>query len=103
MRYDYQQMEPMDVERFVHVTNVVNDATQSVIKAKKTYGFTDCAVDGDCESRCGSFTFEDKEFTVKRGDYAPLMEKVSYYLQQAQVRAQRDTVRNIVTVQSVYF
>lgn len=67
------------------------------------YGFTDCAVEGECESCCGSFSFEDKEFTVKRGDYAPLMEKVSHYLQQAQVRARRDTVRNIVSVQFVVF
>lgn len=51
------------------------------------YCFTDCAVDGECESCCGSFNFEDKDFTVKRGDYAPLMEKVCYYLQQAQVNA----------------
>lgn len=46
---------------------------------------TDCAVDGECDSCCGCFNFEDKEFSVKRGDYAPLMEKVSHYLQQAQV------------------
>ncbi|MED6270730.1 bifunctional diacylglycerol diphosphate phosphatase/phosphatidate phosphatase, partial [Characodon lateralis] len=44
----------------------------------------DCAVDGECESSCGSFNFEDKEFIVKRGDYSPLMEKVCHYLQQAQ-------------------
>ncbi|XP_056140774.1 dipeptidyl peptidase 3 isoform X2 [Lampris incognitus] len=44
----------------------------------------DCVVDGEGESHCGSFSFEDKEFTVKRGDYAALMEKVSYYLQKAQ-------------------
>lgn len=47
--------------------------------------FSDCAVDGECDSCCGSFNFEDKEFTVKRGDYAPIMEKVCYYLQEAQV------------------
>lgn len=45
-------------------------------------------MEGECETCCGSFNFEDKEFTVKRGDYAPLMEKVSYYLQQAQVRTE---------------
>ncbi|KAF3841052.1 hypothetical protein F7725_006914 [Dissostichus mawsoni] len=45
----------------------------------------DCAVEGECETNCGSFNFEDKEFTVKRGDYAPLMEKVSFYLQKAQL------------------
>lgn len=76
-----------------YVTNVVNHDSQSAIKATKNlhYRFPDCAVDGECETCCGSFNFEDKEFTVKRGDYAPLMEKVSYYLQQAQVRA-RDTM-----------
>lgn len=46
---------------------------------------TDCAVDGERDSCCGCFNFDDKEFSVKRGDYAPLMEKVSHYLQQAQV------------------
>lgn len=66
------------------------------------YFFTDCAVEGECESCCGSFNFEDKEFIVKRGDYAPLMEKVSYYLQQAQVRA-RDTVWIIVNVKAGFF
>ena len=43
-------------------------------------------MDGEGETRCGSFSFEDKEFTVKRGDYAQLMEKVSHYLEKAQVR-----------------
>lgn len=47
----------------------------------------DCAVDGECDSCCGNFNFEDKEFTVKRGDYASVMEKVCHYLQQAQVSA----------------
>lgn len=51
--------------------------------------FTDCAVDGECESCCGSFSFEDKEFTVKRGDYSRVMEKVCYYLEKAQVRRLR--------------
>lgn len=61
------------------------------------YRFTDCAVDGECESCCGSFSFEDKEFTVKRGDYASLMEKVSCSLKQAEVSA-RDAERNTVSV-----
>lgn len=47
----------------------------------------DCAVDGECASSCGSFNFEDREFTVKRGDYASLMQKVCDYLKQAQVGA----------------
>lgn len=45
----------------------------------------ECAVEGECDTCCGCFDFEDKEFSVKRGDYAPLMEKVSHHLQQAQV------------------
>lgn len=59
---------------------------------------TDCAVDGECDSCCGSFNFEDKEFSVKRGDYAPLMEKVSLYLQQAQVnpRLWKDCVHRLL-------
>lgn len=44
-------------------------------------------MDGECDSCCGCFNFEDKEFSVKRGDYAPLMEKVSHYLQKAQVKS----------------
>lgn len=48
--------------------------------------FTDSAVDGEKQTSCGTSTFEDKEFIVKRGDYCPLMEKVCFYLQQAEVR-----------------
>uniref|UniRef100_A0A672FKD6 Dipeptidyl peptidase 3 n=1 Tax=Salarias fasciatus TaxID=181472 RepID=A0A672FKD6_SALFA len=56
----------------------------------------DCAVDGECESCCGSFRFEDKEFTVKRGDYGPVMEKVSYYLQEAQAYAANENQRKML-------
>uniref|UniRef100_A0A665U9Q2 Dipeptidyl peptidase 3 n=1 Tax=Echeneis naucrates TaxID=173247 RepID=A0A665U9Q2_ECHNA len=56
----------------------------------------DCAVDGECESCCGSFNFEDKEFSVKRGDYAPLMEKVCYNLQQAQAYAANENQRKML-------
>lgn len=74
----------MDVERFVYVM-----LTILYTKIQVHYWSTDCAVEGECDSSCGSFKFEDKEFTVKRGDYAPLMEKVCHYLQQAEVRKQR--------------
>uniref|UniRef100_A0A667YRT1 Dipeptidyl peptidase 3 n=1 Tax=Myripristis murdjan TaxID=586833 RepID=A0A667YRT1_9TELE len=37
-----------------------------------------------------------KEFTVKRGDYAPLMEKVSYYVQQAQAHAANDNQKKML-------
>uniref|UniRef100_H3DLJ9 Dipeptidyl peptidase 3 n=1 Tax=Tetraodon nigroviridis TaxID=99883 RepID=H3DLJ9_TETNG len=56
----------------------------------------DCAVDGECDSCCGCFNFEDKEFSVKRGDYAPLMEKVSHYLQQAQAYAANENQRRML-------
>ncbi|KAI4814413.1 hypothetical protein KUCAC02_003609 [Chaenocephalus aceratus] len=56
----------------------------------------DCAVEGECETSCGSFNFEDKEFTVKRGDYAPLMEKVSFYLQKAQAYAANENQRKML-------
>uniref|UniRef100_A0A671VN76 Dipeptidyl peptidase 3 n=1 Tax=Sparus aurata TaxID=8175 RepID=A0A671VN76_SPAAU len=60
------------------------------------YRFTDCAVDGECESCCGSFSFEDKEFTVKRGDYASLMEKVSCSLKQAEAYAANENQRKML-------
>ncbi|XP_015229344.1 PREDICTED: dipeptidyl peptidase 3 [Cyprinodon variegatus] len=56
----------------------------------------DSAEDGECESSCGSFSFEDKEFIVKRGDYSPLMEKVCHYLQQAQAYAANDNQRKML-------
>ncbi|XP_026228102.1 dipeptidyl peptidase 3 isoform X1 [Anabas testudineus] len=56
----------------------------------------DCAVEGECTSCCGTFIFEDKEFTVKRGDYASLMEKVCYYLQQAQAYAANDNQKKML-------
>uniref|UniRef100_A0A8C2WZA8 Dipeptidyl peptidase 3 n=1 Tax=Cyclopterus lumpus TaxID=8103 RepID=A0A8C2WZA8_CYCLU len=60
------------------------------------FATVNCTVEGECESCCGSFNFEDKEFTVKRGDYAPLMEKVSYYLQQAQAYAANENQRKML-------
>ncbi|XP_014841391.1 PREDICTED: dipeptidyl peptidase 3 [Poecilia mexicana] len=56
----------------------------------------DCAVDGEAGSSCGSFTFEDKEFIVKRGDYSPLMEKVCHYLQEAQAYAANDNQKKML-------
>lgn len=52
-------------------------------------------MDGEAGSSCGSFTFEDKEFIVKRGDYSPLMEKVCHYLQEAQVRWEETARHNL--------
>ncbi|XP_037543246.1 dipeptidyl peptidase 3 [Nematolebias whitei] len=56
----------------------------------------DCAVDGECESCFGTFSFEDKEFIVKRGDYHPIMEKVCYYLQQAQAYAANENQKKML-------
>ncbi|KAK0153565.1 Dipeptidyl peptidase 3 [Merluccius polli] len=56
----------------------------------------DCAVDGEEETSCGSFDFEDKEFTVKRGDYAQLMEKVSHYLEKAQAHAANENQKRML-------
>ncbi|XP_049597946.1 dipeptidyl peptidase 3 [Syngnathus scovelli] len=56
----------------------------------------DCTVDGECESCCGCFDFEGKEFSVKRGDYAPLMERVCYYLQKAQDHAANDNQKKML-------
>lgn len=47
----------------------------------------DCAVEGEAETRCGTFDFEDASFTVCRGDYALLMEKVSQNLEKAKAYA----------------
>lgn len=46
---------------------------------------TDCAVEGEGETSCGRYEFEDAVFSVKRGDYAFLMEKVSQNLEKAKV------------------
>ncbi|XP_051903615.1 dipeptidyl peptidase 3 [Hippocampus zosterae] len=56
----------------------------------------DCTVDGECESCCGCFDFEGKEFSVKRGDYAPLMERVCFYLQKAQAHAANDNQKKML-------
>lgn len=47
--------------------------------------FTDCAVEGEQETCCGTSEFEDAAFSVQRGDYAYLMEKVSQNLEKAKV------------------
>lgn len=48
----------------------------------------DCAGDGEGQTRCGRYDFEDAVFTVRRGDYAPLMEKVTKNLEKAKVSRQ---------------
>ncbi|XP_034033982.1 dipeptidyl peptidase 3 isoform X1 [Thalassophryne amazonica] len=56
----------------------------------------DCAAEGEDKSRCGRFSFEDKEFTVTRGDYAPLMENVCHYLNQAKAYAANDNQEKMI-------
>ncbi|XP_068600106.1 dipeptidyl peptidase 3-like [Brachionichthys hirsutus] len=56
----------------------------------------DIAAEGEPKSCCGSFSFEDKEFVVKRGDYAPLMEKVCYHLQRAEKYAANENQRRML-------
>ncbi|KAI4887872.1 hypothetical protein NFI96_015080, partial [Prochilodus magdalenae] len=48
---------------------------------------SDCTVEGEAETRCGTFDFEDATFSVQRGDYAFLMEKVSQNLEKAKAYA----------------
>ncbi|XP_027032578.2 dipeptidyl peptidase 3 [Tachysurus fulvidraco] len=47
----------------------------------------DCAVEGEGETSCGTYDFEDAVFSVQRGDYAYLMEKVSQNLEKAKAYA----------------
>uniref|UniRef100_A0A8C6TME1 Dipeptidyl peptidase 3 n=1 Tax=Neogobius melanostomus TaxID=47308 RepID=A0A8C6TME1_9GOBI len=54
------------------------------------------AVKQECESCCGTFCFGDKDFTVTRGDYAPLMEKVCSSLQQAQSYAANENQKKML-------
>lgn len=57
--------------------------------------FTDCAVDGEGKTCCGTYDFEDATFSVQRGDYAYIMEKVSQNLEKAKV----DYVNRMFSVQ----
>uniref|UniRef100_A0A8C5AS40 Dipeptidyl peptidase 3 n=1 Tax=Gadus morhua TaxID=8049 RepID=A0A8C5AS40_GADMO len=59
----------------------------SAVKSGTVDNSVYCAIDGEGETRCGSFSFEDQEFTVKRGDYAQIMERVCHYLEEAQAHA----------------
>ncbi|XP_062867238.1 dipeptidyl peptidase 3 [Trichomycterus rosablanca] len=50
----------------------------------------DCAVEGEAECCCGTYDFEDAVFSVQRGDYAFLMEKVSQNLEKAKDHASNE-------------
>ncbi|XP_061754696.1 dipeptidyl peptidase 3 isoform X1 [Nerophis ophidion] len=56
----------------------------------------DCTTDGECESSCGCFDFEGKEFSVKRGDYATLMGRVCQYLKKAQAHAANENQKKML-------
>ncbi|TSL04314.1 Dipeptidyl peptidase 3 [Bagarius yarrelli] len=56
----------------------------------------DCAVEGEGETCCGSYDFEDAAFSVQRGDYAYLMEKVSQNLENAKAHAANDNQRQMI-------
>ncbi|XP_077361575.1 dipeptidyl peptidase 3 [Festucalex cinctus] len=58
----------------------------------------DCTilVDGERQSCCGRFDFDGKEFWVKRGDYAPLMERVCLYLHKAQAYAANENQKKML-------
>ncbi|XP_076131405.1 dipeptidyl peptidase 3 isoform X1 [Alosa pseudoharengus] len=50
----------------------------------------DCVSDGEGQTRCGRYDFEDAVFNVHRGDHAPLMEKVSQNLEKAKTYASNE-------------
>ncbi|XP_048851050.1 dipeptidyl peptidase 3 isoform X2 [Brienomyrus brachyistius] len=56
----------------------------------------DSAVEGETETRCGRYEFENAAFTVRRGDYAPLMKKVSENLEKAQAYAANENQRRML-------
>ncbi|KAM9451195.1 dipeptidyl peptidase 3 isoform 1-T3 [Clarias gariepinus] len=56
----------------------------------------DCAVEGEGETHCGTFDFEDAVFSVQRGDYAYLMEKVSQNLEKAKAYAANENQRQMM-------
>ncbi|XP_023699233.1 dipeptidyl peptidase 3 [Paramormyrops kingsleyae] len=56
----------------------------------------DRTVDGETETHCGQYEFENAMFTVRRGDYAPLMKKVSENLEKAQAYAANENQRRML-------
>uniref|UniRef100_A0A673Y949 Dipeptidyl peptidase 3 n=1 Tax=Salmo trutta TaxID=8032 RepID=A0A673Y949_SALTR len=56
----------------------------------------DCAVDGEGETRCGRYNFEDCVFTVSRGDYDHLMKKVSENLEKAKDHAANENQKRML-------
>uniref|UniRef100_A0AAY4AM84 Dipeptidyl peptidase 3 n=1 Tax=Denticeps clupeoides TaxID=299321 RepID=A0AAY4AM84_9TELE len=56
----------------------------------------DCTVDCEQDTPCGTYEFEDAVFTVCRGDYAPLMEKVSQNLEKAKAYAANENQKRML-------
>lgn len=56
----------------------------------------DCAVEGEADSVCGTFDFEDAVFSVQRGDYAFLMEQVSQNLEKAKTYAANENQSQMI-------
>ncbi|XP_030638508.1 dipeptidyl peptidase 3 [Chanos chanos] len=56
----------------------------------------ECAVDGEGETCCGKYEFEDSMFIVKRGDYAPLMERVCQNLEKAKTYAANENQKHML-------
>ncbi|XP_051960515.1 dipeptidyl peptidase 3-like [Xyrauchen texanus] len=56
----------------------------------------DCVVEGEAETCCGKYEFEDAMFSVQRGDYAFLMEKVSQNLEKAKAYAANENQKRML-------
>ncbi|KAJ8348299.1 hypothetical protein SKAU_G00268880 [Synaphobranchus kaupii] len=56
----------------------------------------DSSVDGEGKTRCGRYEFGDAVFLVKRGDYAPLMKRVSDNLEKAQAYAANESQKRML-------
>ncbi|XP_066575009.1 dipeptidyl peptidase 3 [Amia ocellicauda] len=54
------------------------------------------AMDGEAESQCGRFEFGEAVFEVRRGDYAPLMEKAAENLEKAKAYVANDNQRQML-------
>uniref|UniRef100_A0A8C8GIY6 Dipeptidyl peptidase 3 n=1 Tax=Oncorhynchus tshawytscha TaxID=74940 RepID=A0A8C8GIY6_ONCTS len=53
-------------------------------------------MDGEGETRCGRYNFEDRVFTVSRGDYDHLMKKVSENLEKAKDHAANENQKRML-------
>ncbi|XP_051956429.1 dipeptidyl peptidase 3 [Xyrauchen texanus] len=56
----------------------------------------DCVVEGEAETCCGKYEFDDALFSIQRGDYAFLMEKVSQNLEKAKGYAANENQKRML-------